>query len=73
VRLAQGVQRRNDVRTGHLLQNQRPLTVFTYFGEPQLVPPDPNAEYKTLIVSGARYWNLPDDYIRDLETIEVVH
>jgi gamma-glutamylcyclotransferase len=60
-------------RECQVLQNQRPLTVFTYFGEPQLVPPGPNAEYKTLIVSGARYWNLPDDYIRDLETIEVVH
>jgi hypothetical protein len=52
--------------------DRRSLTVFTYFGEPQLAPPSPNAEYKTLIVSGARYWNLPDNYVRDLESIEVV-
>ena len=49
------------------------LTVFTYFGVPQLAPPGPNTEYKGLIVSGARYWNLPDDYVRNLEAIEVAN
>jgi hypothetical protein len=51
--------------------NRRPLTVSTYFGDPQSNPPRPNAEYRQLIVSGARHWHLPDDYMRDLEAIEV--
>ena len=47
------------------------LTVSTYFGDPQPHPPLPNAEYKQLIVSGARHWHLPEQYVRDLEAIEV--
>jgi len=50
---------------------QRPLTACTYFGDPQPNPPLPNAEYKQLIVSGARHWLLPEEYICELETIEV--
>jgi hypothetical protein len=50
----------------------RPQRVFTYFGDPQLKPPGPNAKYKELIVSGARYWHLPDDYIRGLEAIVAI-
>ena len=50
---------------------QRPLTAYSYFGDPQSNPPLPNAEYKQLIVSGARHWHLPDEYVRDLEAIEV--
>jgi gamma-glutamylcyclotransferase (GGCT)/AIG2-like uncharacterized protein YtfP len=50
---------------------QRPLTAFSYFGDPQSNPPLPNQEYKQLIVSGARHWHLPDGYVRDLEAIEV--
>jgi len=34
-------------------------------------PPLPNADYKRLIVEGARFWHLPDDYVREMETIEV--
>jgi gamma-glutamylcyclotransferase len=49
----------------------RPLAAFTYFGTPQPAPPRPNTEYKELIVSGARFWKLPNDYIRNLEAIEV--
>lgn len=49
---------------------QRRLTVFSYFGEPQPNPPPPNSEYKELIVTGARYWRLPNAYIAALEAIE---
>jgi hypothetical protein len=31
----------------------------------------PNQEYKNLILAGARRWRLPDDYIKELEAIEV--
>jgi len=50
---------------------QKGLTVFTYFATRQSTPPNPNAEYRALIVSGATYWKLPDDYIRNLEAIKV--
>jgi hypothetical protein len=30
----------------------------------------PNCDYKDLIVGGARHWQLPADYIRELESIQ---
>lgn len=50
---------------------RRPLTVSTYFADPQRDPPRPNQAYKDLILSGARHWHLPDEYIQELERIEV--
>ena len=47
--------------------DQEPLKVFTYFGDPQPNPPLPNIDYKNLILSGARHWHLPAEYIRQLE------
>jgi gamma-glutamylcyclotransferase len=44
---------------------------FIYFGDPQPNPPLPNSDYKNLILSGARHWNLPKAYICELEAIEV--
>ena len=52
-------------------EDQRPLTVSAYFGDPQPNPPLPNAEYKNLILAGTRHWHLPEEYIRELEQIEV--
>jgi len=52
-------------------EDQRPLTVSAYFGSPQPNRPLPNAAYKSLILAGARYWHLPEEYIRKLEQIEV--
>ena len=34
--------------------------------------PLPNAEYKARIVNGAKAWNLPENYIAELESIAVV-
>jgi gamma-glutamylcyclotransferase (GGCT)/AIG2-like uncharacterized protein YtfP len=48
-----------------------PLVALVYFAIRQNNPPRPNTEYKRLIVDGARYWHLPEDYIRELEQIEV--
>lgn len=33
--------------------------------------PRPNAQYKALLLNGAKSWNLPADYIVDLESIAV--
>lgn len=57
-------------------ENQ-PLAAAVYFGEPQDAPPPPNQQYKPnkqykkLILDGARRWSLPDDYIKQIEAIEV--
>lgn len=50
---------------------ETPLTVDIYFAVPQPNPPLPNQTYKDLIVNGARHWNLPIDYITQLEHIKV--
>jgi hypothetical protein len=49
----------------------KPLNVEIYFAVPQKNPPLPNQEYKDLIVNGAKHWNLPADYIAELENIKV--
>jgi hypothetical protein len=48
---------------------KQPLLVALYRGHPQLEPPLPNDDYKNLIVNGAKHWNLPAEYIRQLESI----
>jgi gamma-glutamylcyclotransferase (GGCT)/AIG2-like uncharacterized protein YtfP len=50
---------------------KRPLLVALYRGHPQLDPPLPSYDYKRLIVEGAKNWNLPSEYIRELESIQV--
>jgi len=47
----------------------RQLLVALYRGHPQLDPPLPSYDYKELIVAGAKHWNLPAEYIRQLESI----
>ena len=32
----------------------------------------PNKDYKNLIVTGAKYWKLPEDYINFLENIQTL-
>ena len=49
---------------------KRALLAWLYRGHPQLDPPLPSDDYKKLIVEGAKYWNLPAEYIRELESIE---
>ena len=46
-----------------------PLLVSVYIANKQDDPPLPNNEYKELIVQGARYWHLPEEYIEELEHI----
>ena len=49
---------------------KQPLLVALYRGHPQLDPPLPSDDYKNLIVDGAKHWNLPAQYIRELESIQ---
>ncbi|MGH7774506.1 MAG: gamma-glutamylcyclotransferase family protein [Candidatus Binatia bacterium] len=50
---------------------ERPFFVSLYFAEKQKNPPLPSADYKRLIVEGARHWHLPQWYIEKLEQIRV--
>jgi len=45
--------------------------VSLYFPEGEENPPLPNAEYKRLIVGGARHWRLPQGYVVELERMKV--
>ena len=49
---------------------KHPLLVSLYRGHPQPDPPLPSCDYKELIVEGARHWQLPPDYIQELESIQ---
>jgi hypothetical protein len=49
--------------------DNQPIAAVTYFGDPQENPPPPNTEYKNLLLSGARRWQLPEAYIQQLESI----
>jgi len=51
---------------------KKPLVVAIYFATPQPGVHLPSQKYKDLIISGANYWHLPDEYIRNiLEPIQV--
>ena len=49
----------------------RPLDVLIYIAAIEDNVPRPNAEYRTLIIDGAKHWNLPAPYLALLEAIEV--
>jgi gamma-glutamylcyclotransferase (GGCT)/AIG2-like uncharacterized protein YtfP len=51
---------------------KEPLNTVVYIAEIESDVPLPNAEYKQLIVEGARHWNLPLSYLSMLESIEAV-
>ena len=51
---------------------KRLLLVSLYRGHPEPNAPLPDCEYKNLIVAGAKHWQLPADYIQELESIQTV-
>lgn len=50
---------------------RQPVTAQTYFAEREDDPPLPGKAYKDLILSGARNWHLPANYVVELEAIQV--
>lgn len=50
---------------------EKPLTVAIYFATPEPGTHLPSQRYKDLILSGAKYWHLPENYIRDI--LEPIH
>jgi len=66
---------RNDyTRENHYVWREgdakRLLLVSLYRGHPQPNPPLPDCDYKSLIVEGARHWQLPSHYIQELQSIQ---
>ncbi len=50
--------------------NLPPLNVLVYVAEIESQVPLPSAEYKRLILQGARHWQLPASYLAMLEAID---
>ncbi len=50
----------------------KPLQAIVYIAEVENNVPLPNAEYKRLILDGAKHWNLPQSYCLMLETIQAL-
>jgi gamma-glutamylcyclotransferase (GGCT)/AIG2-like uncharacterized protein YtfP len=47
-----------------------PINALVYVAAVETNVPLPNAEYKRLILAGAKHWQLPADYLAMLEAIE---
>jgi gamma-glutamylcyclotransferase (GGCT)/AIG2-like uncharacterized protein YtfP len=52
------------------LNGKGPLEAVVYIAPRETAVPLPNAEYKRLMLEGARHWELPLDYCSMLEQIE---
>jgi gamma-glutamylcyclotransferase len=50
--------------------NRQPIHVLVYVAEIERHVPLPSAEYKRLILQGARHWELPASYLAMLEAID---
>jgi gamma-glutamylcyclotransferase len=53
-----------------LADGKQPLNSVVYIAEIESNVPLPNAEYKRLIVDGAKHWNLPPSYLSMLESVQ---
>ena len=54
-------------------KKDQPMTMYTYeVIDKEFEKHKPNKEYKNLIVTGAKYWNLPKEYIKFIENIETL-
>jgi gamma-glutamylcyclotransferase len=50
--------------------NRPPFAVLVYVAEIEIHVPLPSAEYKRLILQGAKHWQLPASYLAMLEAID---
>ena len=62
---------RREILTVNPIDNgAKPIDVLVYVAEIESNVPRPNAEYKRLILAGAKHWRLPTAYLATLEAIE---
>ena len=50
---------------------EKPIEVEGYIAVRQETPPLPSRGYRDMIVNAARFWHLPEAYVKSLEQIEV--
>lgn len=63
---------RREILSFHSVQNgKQPLDALVYVADIEQNVPRPNAEYRRLIVEGAKHWKLPASYLALLEAIQV--
>lgn len=55
-----------------LADGKQPLNALVYVAEIEKDVPLPDAEYKRLILDGAKHWNLPASYLSMLEKIQAI-
>lgn len=61
---------RREILPVHALADDAPISALIYIAQLEIDVPLPNAEYKRLILEGARHWSLPASYLALLESIE---
>jgi hypothetical protein len=64
--------RREKILVQPISNGQQPLESIVYIAPREMAPPQPNAEYKRLLLEGATYWNLPPTYLLMLQGIQSV-
>ena len=62
--------RREILSVSPIGNGDRPISVLVYVAEIERDVPLPTAEYKRLILEGAKHWRLPAPYLAMLESIE---
>jgi len=63
---------RREILSFHPVENgKQPLDALVYVADIEQNVPRPNAEYRRLIVEGAKHWKLPESYVTLLEAIQV--
>jgi gamma-glutamylcyclotransferase (GGCT)/AIG2-like uncharacterized protein YtfP len=62
---------RREILSVYPLAGGQPFDALVYVAAIEDKVPLPNAEYRRLIVEGARHWKLPAPYLAMLEAIEV--
>ena len=62
--------RREILNVSPIGNGDRPISVLVYVAEIETDVPLPTAEYKRLILEGAKHWQLPTSYLAMLETIK---
>lgn len=62
--------RREILTVNPIDDGNKPVNVLVYVAEIESNVPLPNAEYKKLILEGARHWRLPASYLAMLEAIQ---
>lgn len=64
--------RKKSIVTAIVINGENQIQAEIYFAVRQPAPPLPSKEYLGLIITGAKVWGLPYEYIRKLEKIEVM-